>query len=319
MPRPASTSGVVTHIQRFSVHDGPGIRTTVFLKGCQMHCPWCHNPETYRPQPELQVFAQRCIGCGACVERCPEQARQIAGGRQVFHRQRCVACGRCAEVCYAQSLVLVGQTKTAQQVVDEVLADRAFYQSSEGGVTISGGEPLVQPEFTQAILELCKHEGVHTAVETNLAQPWSCAAPLVPAVDLFLVDLKLLDAAEHRQWTGASNRHTLDNLRRLNAERKPVVVRTPVVGGVNDRPDQIAAIADWLAGLSNVLQYELLPYHPLGSGKYEALGLAPPGPQFRTPTAEQLERLAAAASRRPAFQVRVAGIAAARSNNTVKE
>jgi pyruvate formate lyase activating enzyme len=314
MQRQDLINGVVTHIQRFSVHDGPGIRTTVFLKGCQMHCPWCHNPETYRPQPELQVFAQRCIGCGACVDRCIEHGREIVDGRLVFHRERCVACGRCAEVCYAQSLVLVGQTMTAGQVAEEVLADREFYQSSAGGVTISGGEPLVQPEFTRAILELCKQEGIHTAVETNLGCPWARVAGLAPAVDLFLADVKLLDDAEHRQWTGTSNRHTLDNLRRLDAEHKPVVVRTPVVGGVNDRPDQIAAIADFLAGLSNVQEYELLPYHPLGSGKYEALGLAPPGPRFQTPTAEQLDHLAAAA-RRPAFEVRVAGVAAHRSSN----
>ena len=310
MPRPTSISGVVTHIQRFSVHDGPGIRTTVFLKGCQMHCPWCHNPETYRPQPELQVFAQRCIGCGACVERCPQQARQIADGQIVFHRELCTACGRCAEVCFARSLVLVGQTKTAAQVADEVLADRAFYRSSGGGVTISGGEPLLQPEFTQAILELCKQEGVHTALESNLGSPWSCLAPLLPTVDLFLADLKLMDDAEHRRWTGTSNRHVLDNFRRLDGQGKPVVARTPVVGGVNDRPEQIAAIADWLAGLSNVKQYELLPYHPLGTGKYEALGLASPCARFSSPSAAELDRLAAVA-RRPAFEVCVAGHAAA--------
>jgi pyruvate formate lyase activating enzyme len=302
--------GVITHIQRFSVHDGPGIRTTVFLKGCQMHCPWCHNPETYRPQPELQVFVQRCIGCGACVERCPEQARTIADGQLVFDRARCVACGRCAGVCYAQSLVLVGQTKTARQVVDEVLADRPFYRSSGGGVTISGGEPLRQPAFTRAILELCRQEGIHTAIETNLAWPWSRVARVAPAVDLFLVDLKLLDDAEHRTWTGVSNRHTLDNLRRLDAQQKPIVVRTPVMEGVNARPEQIAAIADWLAGLSHVLHYELLPYHPLGAGKYAALGLASPASRFPSPTAEQLEQLAAVA-RRPAFEVRVAGSAVA--------
>lgn len=299
-------SGIVTHVQRFSVHDGPGIRTTVFLKGCQMHCPWCHNPETYRAPPELQVFAARCIGCRACAS-CPEQAHEWTDYGHVFHRERCAACGHCAEVCYAKGLVLVGQTKTAEEVVAEVLADRAFYQSSGGGVTVSGGEPLVQLEFTRAILARCQQEGIHTAVETNLARPWECVERILPVVDLFLVDVKLLDDADHRRWTGVSNRQTLDNLARLDAVGRPIVVRTPVVGGVNDRPEQIAEIAQWLAGLASVMDYELLPYHPLGTGKYEALGLAPPPATFSTPSAEQLQTLKAAA-RLPATGVRAVGI-----------
>jgi pyruvate formate lyase activating enzyme len=260
-----------------------------------MHCPWCHNPETYRAQPELQVFTARCIGCQACASCCPQQAHQWVAGRHVFDRARCTACGRCAEACYAKALVLVGQRKTAQEVFDEVLADRAFYESSGGGVTISGGEPLVQAEFTHAILELCKQQGIHTAVETNLGRPWEHVEPLLVVVDLFLVDVKLWNDAEHRRWTGVSNQHTLDNLRRLDAQGKPVIVRTPVVGGVNDRPEQIAAIAEWLAGLDHVLDYELLPYHPLGTGKYEALGLADPPATFHAPDAERWMQLKAAA------------------------
>ena len=335
--------GIVTHIQRFSVHDGPGIRTTVFLKGCQMRCPWCHNPETYRPQPELQVFAQRCIGCRECAQRCPQHAREIVlpplspcgrgvggeGGTRanreavverplskpafVFHRERCIACGRCAETCYARALVIAGKTMTAEQVVDEVLADRAFYDPA-GGVTLSGGEPLAQPAFCQAVLELCRVAGVHTAVETNLAWDWSRVAQFVPLVDLFMVDVKLMDEAEHRAWTGASNRRVLDNLQRLAAKGKPVIARTPVISGVNDRPDQIGAIADWLAVLPNVRLYELLPYHPLGAGKYEALGLTPPRDAFVAPSSAALKELAARA-RRGKLEVKVAGLPAARGAN----
>jgi len=301
------SSGVVTHIQRFSVHDGPGIRTTVFLKGCQMRCPWCHNPETYRREPEIQVFPERCIGCRACAAACQHAAHEFSGSAHLYHRERCVACGKCAETCYAKSLVLVGEQRTAESVVAEVLADRPFYQPA-GGLTVSGGEPLLQAEFACEILRLCRREAVHTAIETNLARPWKVVEPLVPLVDLFLVDVKIMDEAAHRAWTGASNARTLDNLRRLDALSKPLVVRTPVVAGVNQRPEQIGAIADFLATLRNVRQYELLPYHPLGKGKHEALGLDRPPPEFHAPTAAELAALAATAAR-PGYVVRVAGTA----------
>ena len=298
------SSGVVTHIQRFSVHDGPGIRTTVFFKGCQMRCPWCHNPETYRRQPQIQVFPERCIGCGACVTRCSHGAHEDGPTEHVYHRERCVACGRCVETCFAQSLVRVGQVRTAEEVTTDVLADRSFYDP-EGGMTLSGGEPLAQAEFAAAILTLCRREGIHTAVETNLAWPWETVAPLVKLVDLFLVDIKLMDETEHKSWTGASNRQTLENLRRLDAMAKPLAVRTPVVVGVNDRPEQVGVIADFLATLSHVRQYDLLPYHPLGNGKYETLGLGH-AREFSSPTAAQMNLLAACAGR-PGFAVRVAG------------
>jgi pyruvate formate lyase activating enzyme len=306
------SSGIVTHIQRFSVHDGPGIRTTVFLKGCQMHCPWCHNPETYRRQPEIQVFPDRCIGCGACVERCERGGHRLDPNGHVYRREVCIACGRCAETCFAKALVLVGELKTAEEVVAEVLADRAFYQPV-GGVTVSGGEPLVQPEFTRAILELCRHEGIHTAVETNLGWPWTKIEPLVDLIDLFLVDIKLMDEAEHRALTGLSNRQTLDNLRQLDARNKPIMIRTPLMAGVNDSVEQIEAIADFLGTLHHVEQFDLLPYHPLGGGKYEALGLGRP-PKFHTPTAAHLDLLAARAAR-PGFVVKVAGTSTEPAHN----
>lgn len=297
------TRGVITHIQRFSVHDGPGIRTTVFLKGCQMHCPWCHNPETYRRQAEIQVFPQRCIGCRACAVACQHAAHEFVGTDHRYHRERCVACGECVQTCYAKSLVRVGQTRTAESVVSEVLADRPFYQPA-GGVTISGGEPLLQAEFACEILRLCRREGIHTAIETNLAWAWDVVAPLVPLVDLFLVDIKIMEDAAHRTWTGASNVRTLANLRQLDALDRELVIRTPVIVGFNHRPEQIGAIADFLATLRNVRRYDLLPYHPLGSGKYEALGLHPP-PEFHAPTAAELDALAARAAR-PNFVVCVA-------------
>ena len=311
----AATTGIITHIQRFSVHDGPGIRTTVFLKGCQMRCPWCHNPETYRRHPEIQVFPERCIGCQACANACHEGAHEFTDAGHVYHRDRCVACGECVETCYAKSLVRVGETRTAESVVAEVLADRPFYEP-DGGVTISGGEPLMQAEFTRAILELCRREGILTAIETNLTWPWDAVAPLVPLVDLFLVDIKTMDDAAHRAATGVSNALVLENLKRLDALGRTLIVRTPVIVDFNDQLDQIEAIADFLATLHNVQQYDLLPYHPLGTGKYEALGFEGPPPEFHTPSAADLDALAARAAR-PSFDVKVAGETSKTQNNSL--
>ena len=300
------TRGLVTHIQRFSLDDGPGIRTTVFLKGCQMRCAWCHNPEGLNAEPELQVVAERCIGCGVCLERCRQGAHELVDGRRRFLHRRCIACGRCAETCYTDALIFVGETKSTREVVEEVIADRDFYRSSGGGVTLSGGEPLVQPDFVAAVLKLCKTEGIHTAVETNLAWPWERLQAVLPLIDLLLVDVKIFNDREHRRWTGASNKDTLANLRRLRNMQKPTIVRTPVIGGLNDRVDHIGAIARFLASSCNVLEYELLPYHPLGLGKYASFGLEPPADEFHEPSAARMEQLARVA-RDAGLAVRVAG------------
>ncbi len=305
------STGIITHIQQFSVHDGPGIRTTVFLKGCQMHCPWCHNPETYRREPEIQFLPQRCIGCRACAAVCDQGAHEFVADSHVYHRDRCTACGKCPEECYARSLLQVGESRTAESVVAEVLADLPFYRPA-GGVTLSGGEPLLQAGFACEILELCRQEGIHTAIETNLAWPWPVVVPLVSLVDLFLVDIKFMDDRAHRTWTGVSNRPVLDNLCRLDELNKPLVVRTPVVAGVNARPDQIGAIADFLAGLRCVCRYELLPYHPLGSGKFASLGLEGPAQEFHTPASAELDELAQRAAR-PGLVIAVAGATGASS------
>ncbi len=301
-------NGIVTDIQRFSVHDGPGIRTTVFLKGCNLRCAWCHNPETLRPDPELQVLPARCIGCGACLEVCPRGAHEVGPhGDRVFHRDRCTACGACAAVCYAGSLVLVGREMTVDEVVAEVLADRPFYEESGGGVTLSGGEPLVRRDFAVAVLRRCRREGLHTAVETNLAAPWDEVAALLPVTDLFMVDVKLAGSEAHKRWTGAGNERILANLRRLAEEPKPLVVRTPVVPGAGDSPEAIGAVADLIKEFGNLAYYELLPYHPLGAGKYESLGMEYTLGDLERPPQAQMDALARAAAER-GIAVRVAGV-----------
>jgi pyruvate formate lyase activating enzyme len=307
--------GIVTDIQRFSVHDGPGIRTTVFLKGCNLRCRWCHNPETIHPRAELQVLPNRCIACGACLTACPRGAHVPAAtgeapGRREFHRHLCQACGACAAGCYAGALTLVGRELTAEEVLAEVLQDLRFYQNSGGGMTLSGGEPLFQHEFALELLRQAKAAGLNTAVETNLAWPWEYVAAVAEMADLMIVDVKLADPVAHRQWTGQGNEQVLANLARLGAgaggaprvftrsEIMQVIVRTPVVPGVNDTPGQIGQIADLLAALGNLAYYELLPYHPLGSGKYESLGMEYALAETKRPPPETMRALAAEARKR---------------------
>jgi len=290
-------SGIVTNIQRFSIHDGPGIRTTVFLKGCNLRCFWCHNPETLQASPELQLFLERCIGCGACFERCPQGAHAVIEGERVFRRDLCVACGTCVETCYAEGLILVGERKTAAEVVEVVLRDRPFYETSGGGVTLSGGEPLVQIGFSHAILRQCKELGLHTAIETAGNVSWSRFALILPVTDLVMMDIKLLDSDRHRACTGVSNDRILENARRLGRQEIPLIVRTPVIPGVNDTEDDIAAIAAFVADLPNLMYYELLPFHPMAGGKYASLDLEYRAGGLSSPSKEQMDHLVTVAER----------------------
>jgi pyruvate formate lyase activating enzyme len=291
-------TGLVTNIQRFSIHDGPGIRTTVFLKGCNLRCFWCHNPEDMNPQPEIQFFPERCIFCGACVENCPQAAHRIgAEGDHAFLRDLCDACGLCIDTCYAGGLVLVGTRMTVAQVLADVLADQAFYASSGGGLTVSGGEPLLQFDFTYALLAEARRHGIHTAVETAANFPWERVAAILPVVDLVMMDIKHLDSAKHRAATGVPNERILANARRLGAQPQPLIVRTPVIPGVNDTVEEIAAIADFVAQLPGLAYYELLPYHPMATSKYRSLDLDYRAVDLVPPTKAKMAELAAAAAR----------------------
>jgi len=290
--------GIITDIQRFCVHDGPGIRTTVFLKGCNLHCGWCHNPETILPQPQLQVYPNKCIACGSCLAACPRGAHSAVDGQKHFDRRLCTACGTCARTCYAEALKLIGRQVTAPEVLAEVLEDRPFYANSGGGVTLSGGEPLCQQAFAIEILRLCKDAVVHTAIETNLAWPWEHVEPVLPWLDLLMADIKTMDSALHGQWTGTGNERVLDNVRRLAGRDLPLIIRTPVIPGVNDTEKEIGRIADFIADLANLQYYELLPYHPLGLGKYASLGMASPMPEDLRLDAARLKDLAAVARQR---------------------
>jgi pyruvate formate lyase activating enzyme len=270
------TAGIVFDIQRFSVHDGPGIRTTVFLKGCSLRCFWCHNPEGIRPKPEIQFEPGKCIGCGECVLICPQGAQHLDDGQRSYNRDDCIVCGQCVETCYTRGLALVGRTMAVEEVLAEVMLDRAFYQDSGGGVTLSGGEPVLQTDFAHDLLARCQAEGIHTAIETAGYYPWDRLERLLPHFDLVMMDLKHMDSAQHQTATGAPNERILDNARRLAITDTALIFRVPVIPTVNDTVEAVSAIARFVVDLSGMrgapLPLQLLPFHRLAEHKYTSLG-----------------------------------------------
>ncbi|MFH1706362.1 MAG: glycyl-radical enzyme activating protein [Planctomycetota bacterium] len=266
-------TGTIFNIQRFSIHDGPGIRTTVFFKGCSLRCFWCHNPESWHHAPQIQVFPEKCIACGTCLRVCPNRAHSLKDGRKVFSRDRCKNCGTCAVNCFAGSLVKIGQTVANEEVMDLVELDRVFYAHSGGGVTFSGGEPMLQKDFLMALLIDSKKRGLHTAVDTSGDVPWDCFTAILPHTDLFLYDIKVMDPKRHADATGRDNKRILDNLTKLSHMDRRILARIPVVPGVNATIDEMKNIAAFVKTLPHVESVELLNYHRLGEAKYASLGM----------------------------------------------
>jgi pyruvate formate lyase activating enzyme len=270
-PTPPEGAGSIFDIQRFSVHDGPGIRTLVFFKGCPLACLWCSNPESQRFDSELLFDPGKCVACGGCVEVCPRRAVGVDASRLRYDRGRCVACGRCVDACYAEARTMAGKRVTAAEVVAEVLKDVPFFVRSGGGVTLGGGEPLAQADFARGILTQCRARGIHTAIETCGHIPWPTIEAMLPWTDLFLFDLKHLDALKHRTHTGGDVDLILSNLQRLASATVSVTVRVPVIPEFNATVGEIRAVADRVASLG-IAELHLLPYHRLGQNKYRLLG-----------------------------------------------
>ena len=264
-------------IQRNSFVDGPGIRTTVFFKGCNLRCAWCHNPESQSAKPQMMFYKDKCTGCGKCKSVCP------------YHLEQCELCGKCTLYCPVDARKVCGKEHTVDEVLKEVLKDQAFYETSGGGVTFSGGECMLQIDFLAEILKKCKENGIHTAVDTAGHIPFESFEKILPYTDLFLYDIKIFDSQKHKQYVGVSNELILENLKKLFERKAKLWIRIPIIPDVNDSIEEIRKIKDFLKTIGTAEKIELLPYHTMGENKYRAIGKEPQ--IFKTPDAENMKRL----------------------------
>ncbi len=280
-------TGQVFEIKHFAVHDGPGIRTTVFLSGCPLRCKWCHNPEGLTRKSKLGYFSHKCVGCGACVAACPQGAHTVTSEGHLFQREICIACGKCVAACPKDALTVYGKEMTVEEVMTELRSDKEFYDCSQGGITLSGGECTMQADFCLALLQQCKEEGIHTALDTCGLVKEAIFVQLLPYTDLFLYDLKAMEESTHLAWTGQSNREILENLRFLDRRGAAIELRIPLVPECN--ANEIEAMGRFLASLSHPVRVRVLPYHNYAGSKYEALGLENTSPSH-LPTEQELAK-----------------------------
>lgn len=284
--------GTVFNIQKMSIHDGPGIRTTVFFKGCPLRCLWCSNPESQRQALEIACFENRCVGCGYCAEVCPKQIVEKGGAFEILDRSQCDLCMKCVDECCTNAKKLIGEEYDEEALYQEILKDKPFYDSSGGGVTISGGEPFMQAEFLISLLKRCKEGGIHTAIETTGFTAQELLLAALEYLDLVYFDVKHMDDEEHRRVTGVSNEKILENLAAAAKRHDNIVVRIPVIPGINDSVKNIRATAACAAD-AGAAAIELLPYHNLGEVKYGQLGRQYELSDVKKPEKDHMEALAA--------------------------
>lgn len=278
----------IFEIKRFAVHDGDGVRTTVFFKGCPLSCVWCHNPESLKKQSELAIYQHKCVKCGNCVKACPKTAHVIENGNHIFIRENCIACGKCEEECYFDAIKLYGKEYSVDELIPILLQDIDFYKSSNGGVTLSGGECLLQYEFCTELLKCLKEHGINTAVDTCGCVSKTALDSVIPYVDTFLYDLKAIDEDVHKKCTGVSNKAILENLKYLDDIGAKVEIRIPYVPFYND--NQIEKIAEFVKQLKNVIAIKVLAYHNYASSKYDAIGIKNTLPQL-VPSEEDRQKV----------------------------
>ena len=265
--------GIVFDIQKCSVHDGPGIRTTVFLKGCNIRCLWCHNPESFKISPQISVDCKTCTGCGRCITICPNKVHQIISGNHQLHPDACTGCNQCVSGCPTHSLKVFGQEMSTFDIIKEVEKDLKYYHSSGGGVTFSGGEPTLQPDFLYQLLKECKKREIHTCLETNGIIPLSYLKKIEPYVDLYLLDYKATGSDKHKELTGNNGQDVLQTIEYLNRHQRKIILRCPIIQGLNDSSKHFAAIRSLKRRYNNIIQVEIMPYHALGKHKWDSLGL----------------------------------------------
>ncbi len=281
--------GIIFDIKRYAVHDGPGIRLNVFFKGCPLRCLWCHNPEGVSFEPELMLMPNRCARCGDCVKACRYQAlSQNSNGEVRADRSRCTLCGDCLQACQREAIDIAGRKVTVEQIVNEAEKERVFFDQSGGGVTLTGGEPLAQPEFAGALIDSLKSRGFQVALDTSGYAPSEIFRRLAGKVDLVLFDLKIMDDPLHKKYTGVSNRIILENFRSLDQLGKPVWVRFPLIPGINDHGENLEAMTSFLSGRNSVEQVNVLPYHKGGVEKIRRLGHEGEFAVFEPPSEEKV-------------------------------
>ncbi|OLN29178.1 Pyruvate formate-lyase activating enzyme [Desulfosporosinus metallidurans] len=286
-----TVEGKIVNIMKYSIHDGPGIRTTVFFKGCPLNCQWCHNPESQGFGQELMYWPDRCIGCGQCLEICSNGAVISTAGKLEYLRDQCLACGACCKACHAGVRELVAKTMSVSEVMAEIEKDLIFYDESGGGVTFSGGEAVMQPVFLLEMLKECRKKEIHTAVETCGYVNLEFLQMISDYVDLFLYDLKLMDRQKHQDFTGVPNVLILDNLRWLVEHHPRIIVRVPIIPGINDDEENLSQLGNFVASLKRVTELHILPYHKAGVDKYQRLGLAYLLSDIQSPDNERMEQI----------------------------
>jgi pyruvate formate lyase activating enzyme len=284
--------GIIFDVKRYAIHDGPGIRTTVFLKGCPLQCQWCQNPEGIESRPEILLRSKRCAeDCSACVSACPQGAISKNGSSVEFNTERCDFCRKCEDVCVYDALEVVGREVTVHEALEEIERDRVFFEESGGGITFSGGEPLMQLDFVQALLTKVKERNIHTTLDTSGYIDFADLERINDQVDLFLYDIKIIDNEKHKKYTGVSNTIILENLQKLSKKGASVTVRIPLIPGINDDAQNVELFVEYMKTLKNIKHINILPYHKGGCEKYKNLRKEDSLKTFQPPTNDRIDEI----------------------------